>query len=216
MKLKKILIVILSIIILSGCTKIDDMSYDNIVNNIGNNIKKANVYRNGYKFYLPKGLSIKDASFNYAIISSLNYNYYIYFDLLAYNENSVVEFNSSDNVFYSKRLFFGNIDGYIEIKKQENNQYLIEIMYNYAKIEVMVDEDQIKEALINSISILNSIKYDKITIENLLKDDNLNFTEEIFDMFEKVKKHTDVLNYTEVDENIEEVKEDIKDTDFLN
>ena len=104
----------------------------------------------------------------------------------------------------------------MEINLQENNQYLIEIMYNYAKIEVMVDKDEINEVLINSINILNSIKYDSIVIEKLLKDDKLNYTEEIFDMFAKKKNNSNILNYSETTEDVSSGEIDIKDTDFLN
>lgn len=212
MNIKKIIIVLIGFLFLSGCTKLSDITYEDIISNVGINVKNANVYRNGYSFYLPKGLSISDASSNYAIISSLRYNYYVYFDLLAFNQNKQISYEIKNDLFYSKNLS----NGYLEIKKQENEKYLIEIMYNYAKIEVMVDEDEIKEALINSISILNSIKYDQVVIENLIKDDNLNYTEEIFDMFKKAKKNSDILNYTETDEENLNNQVEIKDTDFLN
>ena len=35
----------------------------------------------------------------------------------------------------------------MEIKKTENDQYFIEIMYNYAKIEVIVDENALSESI---------------------------------------------------------------------
>lgn len=216
MNIKKLLVVLISIIFLTGCTNINDFSYDDILNLIGKNIKSTNVYRNGYKFYLPKGMNLEDASFNYAIVSSLKSNYYVYFDLIAYNQNKLSTYEINPNAVYSKKILNNDIDGYMEINLQENNQYLIEIMYNYAKIEVMVDKDEINEVLINSINILNSIKYDSIVIEKLLKDDKLNYTEEIFDMFAKKKNNSNILNYSETTEDVSSGEIDIKDTDFLN
>ena len=217
MKIKKLLVILIGIIFLTGCTNILDYSCDDLALMLGKNVKNSNVYRNGYSFYVPNGLKITDASFNYAIIASSKYNYYVYFDLIAYSENKELVYEINPNIYYSKKINNNNILGYIEIKLLENNQYLIEIMYNYAKIEVMVDESQINKALINSINILNSIKYDKTVIDNLLKDDNLDFTEETFNMFKKVKKNTNILNYSE--NNNEEITEneiEVKDTDFLN
>ena len=88
-------------------------------------------------------------------------------------------------------------------------------MYNYAKIEVMVDENLINKALINSISILNSIEYNDLVIEHLLNDDNLNFKEEVFELFDKNKNNSSSLEFEDVKEELDE-KEEIKDTNFIN
>ena len=92
---------------------------------------------------------------------------------------------------------------------------MIEIIYNYAKIEVMVDKDMIKNALANSISILNSIKYNDEVIEQLLNDDNLDYTEEVFDMFKDYHDNSDILDRDTNDETIVE-QDEPKDLDYIN
>ena len=214
MKLKKILLILIIILGLSACTNLDNVNYDDILNNFSMQSKHTNTYRNGYKYYIPKGLILSDAGNNYAIISSLKTNYYAYFDLVSYNGKKEIAHEINKNAFYSKNINFEGKVGYVEINLRENNQYLIEIMYNYAKIEVMVDESEIKVALVNAINILNSVKYDDKIIEKLLENDDLTFSEEIFNMFEKEKKNSNILDYVEGE--IETNEEEIKDTDFLN
>ncbi len=219
MKIKKILIILLFLFVLTGCTKVKDLSIDEIIDNVTLNEKKSpNVYRNGYKFYLPKGMQVRNAGSNFIVLSDDNYNYYLYVDFVSYDKKSEGNYQVNNNAFYSSKLSFDNLDGYIEINLKENDKYLIEIMYNYAKIEVMVDINSINRTLINTINILKSIDYNATIIEKLLNDDNLDYTEEVFDIFENSNDNSNVLehedDYEEVEDYVEE--EEVKDTDFLN
>jgi len=216
MNIKKIFLILVMILTLSGCTNIKSLSYDNIVNGLANNPKKTNKFKQGFQFYIPKGLSIDDAGSNYVILESNEAYYYLYTDLVSYHENKNFIYEINKNAIYSKKINYNKKQGFVEINLWENNQYLIEIMYNYAKIEVMVDESFINKALINSINILNSINYNDKIIESLLEDDNLTYTEEIFDMFEETKNDDNHLDYVDSDNILEEDKEEIKDTDFIN
>ena len=216
MKIKKIFLLLLVIFTLGGCTKLQDLSYDDILNTLSIKPKNSTVYRRGYNFYVPNGLQVSSASLSSVILSSSNLNYYLYVDLISYNakdDNFVYEKNN--NALYSTSINYDNKKGYVEINLKENNQYLIEIIYNYAKIEVMVDEHDIKNALINAINILKSIKYDDIVIADILNDDNLDYTEEIFDMFDSVNDKSNVLDYDENDNSTSSGKDAIKDTDYV-
>jgi guanylate kinase len=51
-------------------------------------------------------------------------------------------------------------------------------MYNYAKIEVIVEENNLNESINNSITILSTIKYNKDIIINLMENDLLNYKDE--------------------------------------
>lgn len=215
MNIKKILLIILPLFCLCGCVRLGNLNYDEIMSYFDYNPKSANVFRNGYKLYVPKGLNVSDAGLNYMILSSVNSKYYIYFDLVAFSNKEETKYETNSNYLYSKIITKGNISGYINIKNIENDKYLIEIVYNYAKIEVMVDSGEGKEALLNAINILNSIKYDEIIIENLLKDDSLNYTEEIYDMFEKAKDNSNILDYSD-ESDTDLSNEEIIDTDFIN
>ena len=137
-------------------------------------------------------------------ISSVNNQYIKDLSLLKNKKNRIQEnkyiieghhlveeaYKASSNSFISKKITFGNKKGYLEINEQENSKYLIEIMYNYAKIEVMVDEYDINKAVTYAVSILSSITYNDSVISNLMGEDVLNFTEEEFNIFETVLAET--------------------------
>ena len=215
MKVKKILFIILSCFILVGCTNLKNASYDDIMNNLTLAPKRANIFRQGYQFFIPQGMQVKKAGFSYAILSSNNIDYYLYVDLISYNaKNDNITYEINKDALYSTTLNYQDKKGYVEVKLQENNQYLIEIMYNYAKIEVMVDESKVKEVLSNSATILNSIRYDDLIIKDLLTDDNLDYTEEKFNMFDDIKENTNVLDYSDSTNQVED-KEKVKDTDYV-
>ena len=215
MKIKKVFLILIIIFSLAGCVNLDNLSYDDILNNLSLKAKSANIFKRGHQFYLPKGMHIEDSGENYAIISSSDVNYYLYIDLVSYNNKSNFNYEKNDKALYEVSLNYRGKKGYAEIILWENNQYLIEIVYNYAKIEVMVDENLIKKALANSVSILNSVRYNDLVIEDMLADDNLDYTEEIFDLFEDTKDNSNILDF---DNTIveEDEKEEIKDTDYIN
>ena len=214
MKTKKILLIILSCFILVGCTNLKNVSYDEIMNNLTLAPKRANVHRQGYQFFIPQGMQVKKAGISYVILSSNNIDYYLYVDLISYNAKDNVTYEINQDALYSTTLNYQDKNGYVEVKLQENNQYLIEIKYNYAKIEVMVDESKVKECLSNSATILNSIRFDDLVIKNLLNDDNLDYTEENFNMFDDIKENTNVLDYGD-GTNQTENEEKVKDTDYV-
>ena len=215
MKVKKIIIILLMLIFITGCTNINDLSYDDILNTISSDVKGANTYRRGFSFYKPDGLAIQNAGLNYIIFSSNNVNYYMYLDFINYREGTEITPKISNNSLYNKKINNNGFLGYIDIKLWQNNQYLIEIMYNYAKIEVMVDKDLINDVLINSINILKSIRYNDTIIDIILKSDSLDYTEEVFDIFKDVSSNSNTLQF-ETDNVDENVEEEIKDTDYIN
>ena len=53
----------------------------------------------------------------------------------------------------------------------KNDKYLIEIMYNYAKIEAVVNERDLKDTVLNASYILSTIKYNHNIVELMLNDD---------------------------------------------
>lgn len=213
MKMKKILLIIVALFILSGCTNINNLTYDDIINTLSLKAKNANEFKKGYQYYIPKGLLVEDSGTNYTILTSNGVTYYLYVDLVSYYNKNDITYERNENLLYSENIKYENKTGYAEIKLLENNKYLIEIMYNYAKIEVMVEENLIKNALVNSISILNSVRYNDSVVERMLNDDELSYTEENYELFDEEKSNSNILNYTE-DES--EEKEEIKDTDFIN
>ncbi len=215
MKGMKILICLIAIIFLSGCTNVKKLSYDDIINTLSVENKNYNTFNKGYKFYTPKGLRVEELWSNSAVIASENATYYLYIDLISYYNKKDLNYTKKDNTIYSTTINYQDKKGYVEINLWENNKYLIEIMYNYAKIEVMVDEELINEALINSVNILKSVNYNDTIIESLLKEDRLNYTEEVFDMFEDAEDNSNILDYEDGNYYPYEDTEEDKDTDYV-
>ena len=215
MRVKKIFLILLTSLCLFGCTKITDMSFTDITDIFTHQAKRANRTRTGFKYYLPSGMTVKNyGTYNEILKANRNY-YYLYVDMISYVNKVENKYDEKNDAYYSSEIKNGDKFGYLEINLIEKNQYLIEIMYNYAKIEVMVDGDNINEALIYSVNILNSIEYNMSVINNLLSNDTLNYTEEEFNLFETGVDNTNILE--RIEEPVEETddSDDIKDTDYI-
>lgn len=181
--MRKVVILFVCLFLLSGCQNIDDLTIEEVLQSFSSDIKTANIYRTGYKFNLPDRLIVESTSDFTQILSSEKYNYYLYVDVVSYYNDITIEYDVDNDIYYSEKFEFDEKTGYLDIELKENDKYLIEIMYNYAKIEVMVDYEDINIGLINSISILKNIVYSDDIIDNYFGDDVLNFTEEVFDIF---------------------------------
>ena len=212
--MKKIIIVCAFLLILCGCSNVKDLSNEQIISTIGDKSMRENVNRGGYKYYLPQGLSIEDSEdFNEVLYDGKN-KYYLYVDALSYIKKIDNKYKSNQKSYYSQTLTYGKKYGYVEINNLENNKYLIEIMYNYAKIEVMVNEDDINRTLLTSINLLKSIKYNNEIIENLFGKDVLNFMEEEFNIFHTTSSDS---TYIQIDDTYHEpVDDSLPDTDLIN
>ncbi len=210
--MKKVLAILMFLFILTGCTKVNDLSYDDIVKTIGNKTLRENVYRTGYKYYLPRGMKVENATLFNEVITSNNGVYYLYIDAVSYY-NKVQKEYKVKNVYYSKNINYQDKFGYVEINLLKNDKYLIEIMYNYAKIEVIVEKGDINISLLNAINILKSINLNDAIITNLLGSDVLNFAEEEFNIFNTTSSDSE---YIKKDDTYQEEEQELPDTDLIN
>lgn len=216
MKIKYV-VIIFCMLLLCGCQNVQNKDIKTVTDKLATTIEKDNTYRTGYKYYLPSALNVKEYTLYNEILESENSTYYLYIDLISYFNKKQNTYEISDSAYYSATLNFDNKFGYIEINLQENDQYLIEIMFNYAKIEVMVDYDNINLALSYAVSILRSMEYNDSVIANLLGDDVLNYQEEVYNIFNTTSSDSNYLKFQEEDELLEQEKEnEIKDTDLIN
>lgn len=212
-EVKKVFLLLISMFCLVGCTKINTENYDEIFNNaISLEIDNTNIKRSGYNYYLPDGIKIMDSKEYNEILKQGNYQYYLYVDLVSYYNKEDFSYEKNDS-YYSQIYGKSDKKGYLEINYEQNDKYLIEIMYNYAKIEVIVDKKDINKAITYAISILSSITYNDSVIANLLGDDVLNFSEEEFNIFKTVGKDSNILKYNEQQTTTEE---ETPDTDLVN
>lgn len=214
--MKKVLLCAVILLLVCGCKNVNKMSINDITSNSLSGKKSyGNVIRIGYKYYKPALMSIISTTSNNEILRSEGHLYYLYVDTVSYLNNTNSEYEENDISYYSKKINYKNNSGYIEINEIKDNQYLIEIMYNYAKIEVMVEKSYIKVAVANAMSILTSIKYNDTVIKNKMDSHILSSYEETVDIFKTVNKNSSnkYLKYVE-DKTYD--KDVIPDMDLVN
>ena len=214
--MKKIILIIIILVFTAGCTNINKLSYDDIVNNITTISTKDNIYRTGYSYYLPRGMKVADSTLYNEVIEDANSKYYLYVDVVSFYKKITKEYEINNNAIYSSKINYNDKFGYVEVNLLKNDKYLVEIMYNYAKIEVIVDKSKCKEAMLSIINILKSVEYNDSIIANLMGDDILNFNEEEFNIFNTKGSES---NYLTVDNDYKDYKEEeekIFDPDLIN
>ena len=213
--MKKIFLIVVLCILVCGCVDINKSSIDKILtDSLNSELKFYNTSRNGYKYYIPKGVKTLGKNDYNELLSDGTYKYYMYVDVLSYYNKVNFDYIKKTNVYYSNVLKNDDKFGYLEIKKMKNEKYLIEIMYNYAKIEVMVEESDINKTIANAISILSSVEYNDTILENLLGNNKLSFSNEEFNIFETAETESNYLNYVEKYDNYE--NDNNHDNDFIN
>ncbi len=217
MKKKLILITLLLCILCGGCTPLQEMSLDEIIENGTDvNVTVYNKYRKGYKYNMPKGIDVIDSTEYNEVISSNKYTYYLYVDAVSYYNKIIETYEVRENAYFSKAINFEEKYGYLEIRELKNGKYFIEIMYNYAKIEVIVNEVDINVAVANALSILTSIKFNDNVLKTLLDEETSQFEEIEFNIFE-TRSDTDSLYVQTMDDDVYENPDDeIHDSDLIN
>ncbi len=194
--MKKV-ILCLMILLVTGCTvvRIDTKSLDNMIAVI---LSKDNKLHNrigkGYKYYIPKGVNYIDTDeYNDKLYSNGNY-YYLYIDVISYYHQKKLDYQINNDAYYSRSLDYNNHQGYVEINKV-NDKYLIEFMYNYAKIEALVDKKDIETVILNASYILSTIKFNNNVIKLMLNDDFFTNKEEKYDIFTTKQEIDNYLDY---------------------
>ena len=196
--MKKVVLALACLIVLTGCVKLNDLTIDQVIDNgINNNINLDNQYRTGYKYYLPRGLNIVNQSDYNEQFNTDRYTYYLYVDIVSYYNKVKEDYQINNNAYYSKAINNNKKYGYVEIKSIKD-KYLVEIMYNYAKIEVIVKGSDLNQTIANSLTILNSIKYNNNIIENVMGDNVLQYKETEMNIFKTKKTESNYINYEEM------------------
>lgn len=196
---KFILIILLFILFITGCSieKIDDKSINGIINTVlYSQNKRSNRNFEGYNLYIPQGVSILNKDdYNIKFKDSSVY-YYLYVDTIAYHykTNNIIELD--DEHYFTKMLLKDNTIGYVDITENEDN-YFVVVMYNYAKIESYVPKDELKSKFIVISNILSSIKYNEKIIDTYVGSNKKVIQEEKFNIFSSRKEKDSFLDYVE-------------------
>ena len=201
--MKKIVISLMLMLLVTGCSvvRIDTTSIDNTINVI---LSKDNDLYNtvgkGYKYYKPRGVTYIDTNeYNEKLYSNGNY-YYLYVDINSYYYKKELSYEVNENAYYSRLIDINNKYGYLEINKHKD-LYLVEFMYNYAKIEALVEKEDINDVVLNASYILSTIKFNSKIIKIMLNDNYFINKEERYDLF------TPKEDVMELYDELEEIEE---------
>lgn len=203
------------ILLLSGCSiiYINKQSLDEIVDTIlkeDTNLKTVSL--EGYSYYLPQGVNLKSSR---NLNSILYYNHdkmYLYVDLVSYYHKIDNTYEENKESYYSRKFDINDKSGYLEINKVED-EYFIELMYNYSKIEAYAKEDDIKSTVTVMAYILNSVDYKNSILDSIIGEGTLNYDEETFNIFKA--NGNDGSNFIDVAEQHDAGRKNIKDEDTL-
>lgn len=204
--MKKILMILSLAFLVSGCSMvtIEDQSFDEILHSvIQEDFQLENVSLEGYSYYLPKGVLLKRSS---SLNSELYYNHrkmYLYVDVYSYYHKVDFTYEVNPDSYYSQAIDLYGKKGYLEITQISTN-YFVEFMYNYAKIEAYVDEEDLKKTVTQMAYILNSVDFKDTILDTLIGENELDYNEENFNIFKPTREEGDFLDYEEQYDNGED------------
>ncbi len=195
-KLKIISILLIVFILVTGCsvTTLDNSNYSkNIDTILSSNNKSYNAFFEGYKYYVPYNLKFIDKEkYNAVFRDKYNNKYYLYVDAISYYYKEKNNYEVNNNAYYSKVLNYKDKFGYVQINKIKN-KYLIQYVYNYAKVECYVEKDNINDVLINISYLLRSIKYNRSILNSLIGEGALSYKEINYTLFDDSSEYEDFL-----------------------
>ena len=146
-------------------------------------------------------------------INSNDYTYYLYLDVVSFNSKKQDKINKKCDINYEFKQ--NNSEGFLCVNNI-NNEYLVEIVYNYAKIEVKVAKNDLNEAINNGIIILSTIKYDSDLISKMIGESKLDGSEETLNIFKDTKSKDDFLDVVEEYDNYDDSQNKVPDYDVIN
>ena len=211
----KRIIVLLSIVMIfmTGCsvTKLDSSNISkNMKILLSKKVKLYNVFYDGYKYYLPKGVSFVNKEDYNAILKDTNNNkYYLYVDAISYYHKVKNDYEINKNAHYSKKLNYNKKNGYIQID-EINSKFFVQFVFNYVKIEAYVDKNVLTDVINNMCYILRSVEFNDKVLESLIGDNILDYKEENYTLFKNNPSKESFLDVVEREET-SRYKKDIED-----
>ena len=213
--MKKIIILLAFLLLFTGCTvkSINDEDIDSIIDSAIE--EKNNDYLetfNGYELKIPQGMKIVGKSdYNLKLLYDGD-NYYLYIDIISKYHKKKINYKENSSSYLSKKIEYNGNSGYIEINKTDDDRYIIKAEYNYAKIETIVSEENLKIAAYNIVKVLSSIDYNDLIIETMIGENALNYDEEEFNFFDSTREEGYFMDYVE---EYNEYESNVKDEDVI-
>lgn len=204
---KKVILFLITLIILTGCTVIKDDGFSGLIDTVlYKESKVTNKNFEGYSFYLPIGTSIIDKSEYNIKLKDKDCIYYLYVDTVAYHYQTNNEYVLNGNV-YSEKIK----NGFIDVRSIDD-KYFIVLMYNYAKIEAFVSKEDYIDVFARMCNILSSVKYNDTIISTYVDSNNKVSQEEKFDIFSSNQENDNFIKY---EQEFDNYKEREKDNDII-
>ena len=139
-------------------------------------------------------------------------NYYLYIDIISKYHKKKINYKENSSSYLSKKIEYNGNSGYIEINKTDDDRYIIKAEYNYAKIETIVSEENLKIAAYNIVKVLSSIEYNDLIIETMIGENALSYEEEEFNFFDSTREEGYFMDYVE---EYNEYESNVKDEDVI-
>ncbi len=199
--MKKI-IVLLSIVLLSvtGCSikKLDNENIDkNIDTLLSEKVSITNVNFEGYNYYVPSGLKfLTKEEYNAVLKDRFENKYYLFIDVIGYYHDAENTYEENEEAYYSAKLNYRKKTGYIEINEVDG-KYYIEYVFNYGRMQALIEKDDLVKVVNNMSYILRSIKYNDEVLDSLVGENILSYAEEAFSLFETEATQDDFLDVVE-------------------
>lgn len=218
----KRLIVLLSIVVVlaTGCSiyKLDNTNISkNIKILLSHKTNLHNVNYDGYRYYLPKGVSFVNKDSYNALLKDVNNNrYYMYVDVISYYHKKENDYEINNDSHYSQRIDYNNKTGYVQIDEIED-KYFIQFVYNYVKIEAYVSKSDLTDSITNICYILRSVKFNDSVIESLIGENALDYQEEDFSLFKadsSKESYMEVIKRNESEEYNKYLEDEKIDIDY--
>ena len=168
---RKVMLLIIIALILTGCVKIDN-NIDSVVNaTMNKEIKDVNTVSTNYQLYIPMGvMQLGDNEYNQKL-KIKDTHVYLYVDTVSYYYKNDLNYKKNEDYnYYYKEIKLNDKTGYIGINKLDENSFFVQIIYNCSKIEFYSNYEDVPIIVSNSLIMLNSIKYNDNLIRNKLDD----------------------------------------------
>lgn len=181
--MRRRLLIIVLVMLLTGCTKIDESSNDYNQLIVGCLSKKTitNNVALGYKYYVPKGVKlIKNYDYNQVFLIDDEY-LYLYVDITSYYYKNKLTYENSDGSYYYSKISYDDKKGYIKIINDDYG-YFVKMVYNYSKIEVYTDYESLNKVISLGTIILNNIDYNNKVIKKVMNESLGSFSEVTYEV----------------------------------
>ena len=210
---KNSVLLLFFVFLISGCSvvKLENEKYfDNIDRLLSMKVNLNNVYFEGYKFYVPKGITFIDKdNYNALLLDKYQNKYYLFVDVISYYHKVKNDYKENNSSYYSKYLDYNRKNGFIQIDEIEG-KYFIQYVYNYVKMEAYVSKESLNDVIINMSSILRSFKFNNKILESLVGDNILDYKEEDYTLFKADSSKEAFLDVVEREET-DRYKKDLED-----